>query len=95
MDRWCRAGGSHRDVTFVAVSRAPVEQIEAARRRTGWSARWVSSYDSDFNYDFHVSFRPEDLAAGKVFYNYKCLRVQSRTCQASACSTRTRTATSI
>src|SRR5688500_14792438 len=60
----------HRDVTFVAVSRAPVQQIQAAQRRMGWSARWVSSYHNDFNYDFHASFRPEDLARGEVFYNY-------------------------
>lgn len=60
----------HRDVTFVAVSRAPLEQIQAAQERMGWSARWVSSYHSDFNYDFHASFRPEDVARGEVFYNY-------------------------
>jgi len=61
----------HRDVTFVAISRAPVEQIQAAQRRMGWSARWVSSLKSDFNYDFHASFRPEDVARGAVFYNYQ------------------------
>lgn len=60
----------HRDVTFVAVSRAPVEQIQAAQQRMGWSARWVSSLDSDFNFDFHASSRPEDIARGEVFYNY-------------------------
>ena len=61
----------HRDVTFVAISRAPIQQIQAAQRRMGWSARWVSSFDNDFNYDFHASFRPEDVARGEVYYNYE------------------------
>lgn len=61
----------HRDVTFVAISRASVEQIEAAQRRMGWTARWVSSLHSDFNYDFHASFKPEEVARGQVFYNYE------------------------
>lgn len=61
----------HRDVTFVTVSRAPVEQIQAAQRRMGWSATWVSSLHSDFSYDFHASFKPEDIARGEVFYNYE------------------------
>lgn len=58
------------DVSYVRVSRAPIERIEAYRKRMGWNARWVSSHGSDFNYDFHVSFTPEQLAAGKVDYNY-------------------------
>lgn len=61
----------HRDVSFVVVSRAPVEQIRAAQRRMGWSARWVSSLHSDFSYDFHASFTPEQVARGEVFYNYE------------------------
>ncbi len=60
----------HHDVTVVAVSRAPLAEIEAYRRRMGWRFKWVSSFGSDFNYDFHVSFTPEQLAAGKVEYNY-------------------------
>ena len=60
----------HRDVTFTAVSRAPLAKIEAYRKRMGWSFPWVSSYGSDFNYDFHVSFTAEQLAAGKVEHNY-------------------------
>jgi len=60
----------HHDVSFVAISRAPVEQIQAAQRRMGWSARWVSSFHSDFNYDFHASFKPDEVARGEVFYNY-------------------------
>lgn len=60
-----------RDVTFVAISRAPVEQIQAAQRRMGWTAKWVSSLHNTFNYDFHASFKPEDVARGEVFYNYE------------------------
>jgi len=60
-----------RDVRFVAVARAPLAEIEAYRRRMGWHFAWVSSFGSDFNYDFHVSFRPEDLARGQVEYNYE------------------------
>jgi len=58
------------DVSVVAVSRAPFPELEAFRRRMGWKFKWVSSHDSDFNYDYHVSFTPEQLASGKVFYNY-------------------------
>ena len=61
---------NHRDVTFTAVSRAPLAKINAYKKRMGWSFPWVSSYGSDFNYDFHVSFTEEQLAAGKVDYNY-------------------------
>jgi predicted dithiol-disulfide oxidoreductase (DUF899 family) len=61
---------NHRDVTFTAVSRAPLAKIEGYKKRMGWSFPWVSSYGSDFNYDFHVSFTKEQLAAGKVDYNY-------------------------
>jgi predicted dithiol-disulfide oxidoreductase (DUF899 family) len=61
----------HRDVTFVAVSRAPLPQIEAFKQRMGWRFKWVSSFGSDFNYDFNVSFTKDDEAKGKVFYNYE------------------------
>jgi predicted dithiol-disulfide oxidoreductase (DUF899 family) len=60
----------HRDVTLLAVSRAPLAQIEAFKNRMGWHFKWVSSYGSDFNYDFHVSFTKEEIAKGKVDYNY-------------------------
>lgn len=56
----------HHDVSFVSVSRAPIEKIEAYRKRMGWTFKWVSSYNSDFNYDFGVSFRPGETA----MYNY-------------------------
>ncbi|HEY1543603.1 MAG TPA: thioredoxin family protein [Xanthobacteraceae bacterium] len=60
----------HHDVTLVAVARAPLAEIEAYRARMGWRFPWVSSHGSDFNYDFNASFTPEDLADGKVFYNF-------------------------
>lgn len=61
---------AHRDVTMLAISRAPLAEIERFRRRMGWQFQWVSSYDSDFNRDFGVSFTPEQVAKGKVYYNY-------------------------
>lgn len=60
----------HHDVTFVAVSRAPLAKLLAYKKRMGWKFDWVSSEPSDFNYDFNVSFRKEDLAKGKVRYNF-------------------------
>jgi predicted dithiol-disulfide oxidoreductase (DUF899 family) len=61
---------AHRDVTLLAVSRAPLAEIERFRRRMGWQFRWVSSHGNDFNYDFGVSFTPEEVATGKLYYNY-------------------------
>jgi len=61
---------AHRDVTFLAISRAPRAEIERFRRRMGWHFKWVSSFGSDFNHDFHVSFTPEERAKGEVYYNY-------------------------
>jgi len=60
----------HHDVTLVAVSRAPLPKIEAYKERMGWKFDWVSSYGSDFNYDFGVSFHKEDIKAGKAIYNF-------------------------
>jgi predicted dithiol-disulfide oxidoreductase (DUF899 family) len=60
----------HHDVTVVVVSRAPFAELEAFRRRMGWKFKWVSSNGSDFNYDYNVSFTEDDLARGKVYYNY-------------------------
>jgi predicted dithiol-disulfide oxidoreductase (DUF899 family) len=59
-----------RDVAFVLVSRAPVEKLEAFKKRMGWRFRWVSSADSDFNRDFEVSFTKEELASGAKTYNF-------------------------
>ncbi|HEY1933495.1 MAG TPA: thioredoxin family protein [Acetobacteraceae bacterium] len=60
----------HHDVTYVAISRAPLDKIMAFKRRMGWHFDWVSSFGSDFNYDFQASFTPEQLAAGTAFYNF-------------------------
>jgi predicted dithiol-disulfide oxidoreductase (DUF899 family) len=59
-----------RDVRFAVVSRAPLSQIEAFKRRMGWRFKWVSSYATDFNFDYHVSFTKEELAKGEMTYNY-------------------------
>ena len=61
---------AHRDITLVAVSRAPVETLEKYKERMGWTFTWASALNSDFNQDFEVSFDPEDIAAGEVRYNY-------------------------
>lgn len=61
---------NNHDVTLVAVSRAPLAKIEAYRKRMGWTFPWVSSFGSDFNFDYHVSFTKEDLAKGAVQYNF-------------------------
>jgi predicted dithiol-disulfide oxidoreductase (DUF899 family) len=61
----------HRDVSFVVISRAPLDKIEAFRTRMGWRFKWLSSGDTDFNYDYQASFRTAALAGGSVFYNYK------------------------
>jgi len=59
-----------RDVTLVAVSRAPLAKLEAFKKRMGWQFPWVSSHGGDFNRDFHVSFTEAEMAEGKVNYNY-------------------------
>ena len=60
----------HRDVSFVAISRATLPELEAFKKRMGWQFKWVSSFANDFNYDYHVSFSKEERANGKVHYNY-------------------------
>jgi hypothetical protein len=55
---------------MVTVSRAPLPKLDAFNKRMGWSFKWVSSYGNDFNWDYHVSFSPEDVARKKVYYNY-------------------------
>jgi predicted dithiol-disulfide oxidoreductase (DUF899 family) len=61
---------ANRDTTLVAISRAPLAEIEAFKERMGWKFPWVSSFGSDFNFDYHVSFTPEERSSGKVYYNY-------------------------
>ena len=60
----------HHDVTWTAVSRAPLEEIEVYKKRMGWRFPWVSAFGTDFNYDYHVSFTGDELAKGKVPYNF-------------------------
>jgi predicted dithiol-disulfide oxidoreductase (DUF899 family) len=60
----------HRDVTMIAVSRAPYERLAAYRKRMGWGFKWMSSAKSDFNFDFHVSFTAGELAKKEAFFNY-------------------------
>jgi predicted dithiol-disulfide oxidoreductase (DUF899 family) len=66
-----------RDVSFTAVSRATMQEIEAFRKRMGWRFPWVSSNGNDFNRDYHVSFTPEERANGTIYYNYGPLQFPS------------------
>jgi len=61
---------NQRDVTMIAVSRAPYSKLAVYEKRMGWDFKWVSSYDTDFNFDYHVSFTPEELDRKETFYNY-------------------------
>jgi predicted dithiol-disulfide oxidoreductase (DUF899 family) len=61
---------NHRDVSFVAISRAPLAKIDPFKKRMGWSFKWVSSARTDFNYDYQASFTPEAIESGTLFYNY-------------------------
>ncbi|NTI47826.1 DUF899 family protein [Agrobacterium rhizogenes] len=61
---------NHHDVSLVAVSRAPLEKVEAYKRRMGWEFPWFSSFADDFNFDYHVSFSKEQLAGETIFYNF-------------------------
>jgi len=61
---------AQRDVSFAAISRAPLPKIEGFKKRMGWRFPWVSSFGNDFNRDYHVSFTKEEMAKGKVEYNY-------------------------
>lgn len=61
---------AQRDVALAVVSRAPLPDLLAFRQRMGWQFPWYSSFGSDFNLDYHVSFTPDEMAAGKVDYNY-------------------------
>jgi predicted dithiol-disulfide oxidoreductase (DUF899 family) len=62
---------AHRDVTFMAISRATLPEIEAFKKRMGWQFKWVSSFGSDFNHDYQASFSPQEIVVGKVYYNYE------------------------
>jgi predicted dithiol-disulfide oxidoreductase (DUF899 family) len=61
----------HHDVSYAVISRAPLAKIEPFRQRMGWNVKWVSSYSNDFNFDFQVSFTPDQIANGTAVYNYQ------------------------
>lgn len=61
---------AHRDTAFAVISRAPLPEIQAFQKRMGWKFKWVSSFGTDFNSDYRVSFTPEERVDGKVYYNY-------------------------
>jgi predicted dithiol-disulfide oxidoreductase (DUF899 family) len=61
---------NHRDVSFIAISRAPLAKLDAFKKRMGWSFKWVSSGRNDFNYDYQASFTPQEVESGAAFFNY-------------------------
>ena len=67
----------HNDVTLLVVSRAPLSKIEPFKKRMGWRFRWVSSFGSDFNFDYHVSLTEKEIAKGKLYYNYEMTKAES------------------
>lgn len=66
-----------RDVSLVAISRAPLKTLQAFQQRLGWSFKWVSSVDNDFNFAYRVSFTPDEVAQGEAIYNYAKRRIAS------------------
>jgi predicted dithiol-disulfide oxidoreductase (DUF899 family) len=60
----------HNDLSFAAISRAPLAQIIPVKKRMGWRFTWVSSFGNSFNFDYHVSFTPEQIARGDIDYNF-------------------------
>jgi predicted dithiol-disulfide oxidoreductase (DUF899 family) len=65
----------HHDISFAAVSRAPWSEIAPFKKRMGWHFNWVSSFDSDFNYDFQATATPEEMAKGEMFYNFQMAKI--------------------
>jgi len=59
-----------RDTELAVISRAPWQEIKPFKQRMGWRFKWLSSNQNDFNFDFHVSFTPEEIKSGKLYYNY-------------------------
>ena len=77
-----------RDISFVAISRAPFAKLAAFKKRMGWNFRWLSSAETDFNFDFRVSSTPEQRAAGTFEYNYgnRISPATSSPARASSCA---------
>ncbi|MDQ3954556.1 MAG: DUF899 domain-containing protein [Actinomycetota bacterium] len=67
---------ANHDVTLCAVSRAPLEKLQAYKRRMGWGFPWASSFDSDFNYDFQAAHTEEQQQSGEVEYNFRTMDVR-------------------
>ncbi|MCF0048841.1 thioredoxin family protein [Dyadobacter sp. LJ53] len=65
---------AHHDISVVVVSRAPLQELLPFKSRMEWKFKWVSSFDSDFNYDYFVSFTPEQVESGEIYYNYQNLK---------------------
>ncbi|MEZ4661338.1 MAG: thioredoxin family protein [Caldilineaceae bacterium] len=65
---------AHRDVAHVTISRAPLAKLEGWKQRMGWDFKWVSSYGNDFNFDYHVSFTPQQIESGAAMYNYQTIQ---------------------
>jgi predicted dithiol-disulfide oxidoreductase (DUF899 family) len=59
-----------RDTSLVVISRAPWKEIQPFKKRMGWKFKWMSSFETSFNFDYHVAFTPEEMKSGRVFYNY-------------------------
>jgi predicted dithiol-disulfide oxidoreductase (DUF899 family) len=66
---------AQRDTSLVVISRAPLKEIEPFKKRMGWQFKWVSSFKNDFNFDYHVSFTPEEIQTGTLFYNYAKIKM--------------------
>jgi len=62
---------NQRDATMVVISKAPLEKLLAFQKRMGWTFKWLSSFNNDFNRDYHVSFTPKELEKGEMYYNYR------------------------
>jgi predicted dithiol-disulfide oxidoreductase (DUF899 family) len=69
-----------RNTTMLAISHAPRKKLQAFQKRMGWTFKWVSSFDTDFNFDHHVSVKPEEMKKGKVYYNYTEIEPFSTEC---------------
>jgi len=68
---------NHRDITLIAVSRAGLDTLEAYKKRMGWSFKWVSSFENDFNRDYHVSFTSDEMKNGEMNYNFRITQFPS------------------
>ena len=67
---------NQRDTTLVVISRAPLKEIQPFKKRMGWKFKWLSSFKNDFNFDYHVSFTPEQVKSGALPYNYGIFKMK-------------------